>query len=154
MEDAVEGGMSRGWYAIDRTLLLPGSATEVMALIEDIESYPAFMDVCLAAQIEARGDNWVIARLRIRAGLLQEQLCTRNTQVPDGLDMEMVSGPLEGLEGQWRAHPLPGGGTRVSLRLRLQLHWSQRLLTHRVEAAIDRLLGLISERSYQLYEGF
>ena len=57
---------------IDRSALLLYPAQAMFDLVNDIESYPSFMDGCVGAEVIARTDTAVEARLHLaKAGIRQ-----------------------------------------------------------------------------------
>ena len=91
----------------------------MFALINDIESYPAFVPGCTHARIESRSPEEIVATLRVRKGPLNAEITTRNTLEPDRLvKLALVRGPFSELEGEWRLAPVGTNGCRVELYMR------------------------------------
>jgi ribosome-associated toxin RatA of RatAB toxin-antitoxin module len=91
----------------------------MFALINDIESYPAFVPGCTHARIESRTPSEIVATIGVRRGPLNTEITTRNTLEPDRrIAMTLVRGPFRELEGEWKLTPVGADGCRVELYLR------------------------------------
>lgn len=106
---------------LTRSALVPHSAAEIYALIVDVERYPRFLPWCVAAEVEARGADFMLASLSIRRGPLRAEFATRNQLEPDrSVSMSLVRGPFRSLEGGWLLTPLGDDGCKVELRMRFE----------------------------------
>ena len=112
---------------IRRHTRVPYSAGEMLALVNDIASYPAFLHWCRAARIEKSSGTLVEAALDIGIGGIHKTMRTRNrTQVTEGgganIRIEMLEGPLKHLVGEWNFTDRPDGGSEVELVLDYEVH--------------------------------
>ena len=74
----------------------------MFTLVNDIESYPAFLPWCRRARVASRTDGELTATIEIAKGPIAKQFSTRNTLAPDRrIDMHLVSGPFRALRGAW-----------------------------------------------------
>ena len=90
----------------------------MFALINDIESYPAFVPGCTHARIESRTPTQIVATIGVRRGPMRAEITTRNTLESDRrIKMALVRGPFRELEGEWKLTPV-GAGCRVELAMR------------------------------------
>jgi ribosome-associated toxin RatA of RatAB toxin-antitoxin module len=124
---------------IDRSALVMYSARQMYDLVNDIESYPLFMQGCQKARVISRTDSEVIGELTLGKAGLQHSFTTRNTVKPgEEMCMGLVEGPFrtfgasmalsaaggECLQGQpadgvrfcWRINGLCAGETLQSFR--------------------------------------
>jgi ribosome-associated toxin RatA of RatAB toxin-antitoxin module len=91
----------------------------MFALINDIESYPAFVPGCTGAAVVSRTEDEIVASLAVRRGALKAEFTTRNRLEPERrIVMQLVKGPFRELEGEWLLTPIGENGCRVELRLR------------------------------------
>jgi ribosome-associated toxin RatA of RatAB toxin-antitoxin module len=91
----------------------------MFALINDIESYPAFVPGCTHARVESRTPHEIVATLVVKKGPLRAELTTRNTLEQDKrVTMSLVKGPFRELEGEWILSPVGAEGCRVDLSMR------------------------------------
>jgi len=107
---------------IHRSALLLYPAQLMFALVDDIESYPRFMDGCVGAEVISRNEDFVEARLHLAKAGIRQSFTTRNRlQAPDSIDMELVEGPFEVFEGRWSFEALREDACKVSLTLSFRL---------------------------------
>jgi len=91
----------------------------MFALINDIESYPAFVPGCTHARVESRGPTEIVATLGVRKGPMHAELTTRNTlELDRRVTMNLVQGPFKELTGEWTLTPVGENGCRVDLSMR------------------------------------
>ncbi|WP_414040277.1 type II toxin-antitoxin system RatA family toxin [Acidithiobacillus sp. M4-SHS-6] len=107
-------------HHIRKTAVLPYSASQVMALIEDIRSYPQFLPWCGRTRIIQDRDEEVVAEITIAHGAFGKSFTTKNRyQRPKLAEVRLVNGPFRFLEGLWQLEPDPKG-TRVTLDMRFE----------------------------------
>ena len=107
---------------IHRSALLLYPAPALFALVNDIESYPSFMDGCVDAVVLSRTEEIVEARLHLAKAGIRQSFTTRNRlRAPVVIMMELVEGPFESFEGQWSFEALREDACKVSLRLAFRL---------------------------------
>lgn len=76
-------------------------------LINDIESYPAFIPWCTHAKVLTKSDRQIVATIGVKQGPLQSEFTTRNDLEPARrILMHLVSGPFRLLEGEWLLTPI------------------------------------------------
>jgi len=103
---------------VTRSALVAQPPSRMFALINDIESYPAFVPGCTHARVESRTPAQIVATLGVRRGPMRAEITTRNTLEPDRrIKMALVRGPFRELEGEWKLTPV-GEGCRVELAMR------------------------------------
>jgi ribosome-associated toxin RatA of RatAB toxin-antitoxin module len=91
----------------------------MFALINDIESYPAFVPGCTHARVESRTPSEIVATIGVRRGPLRAEITTRNALDPDRrVTMTLVRGPFSELEGEWKLTPVGAEGCKVELFMR------------------------------------
>ena len=139
---------------IDQSALLPYSAEQMFALVNDIESYPLFMDGCLGAEIISRDDQEIIGRLELGKAGLRYAFTTRNTLHPPlRMDMTLVDGPFRKLDATWTFQPLNAGASKVSLKM--EFEFSSGLVDMALKRLFDstsrNLVNAICRRAEALY---
>jgi ribosome-associated toxin RatA of RatAB toxin-antitoxin module len=106
---------------VKRTALIAEAPARMYQLINDIERYPEFVPGCVAARVDSRQGNEMVATLNIKRGPLRAEFTTRNLLEPDKrVLMQFVSGPFRVLEGLWTLTPLGDLGCRVELEMRFE----------------------------------
>ena len=116
---------------IQRSARVPYSAGQMLALVNDIDSYPEFLHWCHAACIERTSGAVVEAALEIGIRGIYKTIRTRNTTSPADdaghpatIRIEMVEGPLKSLHGAWTFADAAEGGSNVVLHLEYEVHLS------------------------------
>lgn len=103
---------------IDRNAMVPYSAEQMYALVDDVESYPEFLPWCEAATLQSRTDAELVAGLKVGFGALNTTFTTRNTlQPPEQMTLELEDGPFSSLTGCWRFDALGADGCEVTLHI-------------------------------------
>src|SRR2546423_9188740 len=109
---------------IKHSALVAQPPARLFDLINDIESYPAFIPWCKHARVLSRSDREIVATIGVQRGPLQSEFTTRNELEQDRrIAMHLVSGPFKMLEGEWLltpiAQPVDGAvGCRVQLTMK------------------------------------
>ncbi|MEX1670472.1 type II toxin-antitoxin system RatA family toxin [Zhongshania guokunii] len=107
---------------IRRSALLPYSADVVYELINDVAAYPQYMDGCVGAEVLARSDDMMEARLDLAKAGIKLSFITRNKLVAGrSVSLSLVDGPFEDLRGEWTLLALSDEACKVSLHLRFSL---------------------------------
>ena len=132
--------------SVSRSALVPYSASEMFALVADVEKYPGFIPWCRAARVRAPGEDSVEASLEIGRGPIRKTFTTRNVMTPNSrIDIGLVDGPFKHLQGCWQFIGLDGAGSRIALNLEFELS----------NALLRRTLGpLFSEITNSMVDAF
>lgn len=114
--------------SISKSALVPYSPAEMFALVDDIEAYPEFLPWCRATQVLERNEDEVRATIALSKGGVDKSFttCNRN-QGHKMIEMRLVEGPFQRLEGFWRFTPLGDDGCKVSLDL--EFEFASRMLS-------------------------
>ena len=103
---------------IERSALVTFSAAQMFALVNDVASYPTFMDGCVGAEVLERSDAELVARLDLSKAGINQSFVTRNQLTPPTLmTLTLVDGPFEHLSGEWRFLVLAEDACKVSFTL-------------------------------------
>lgn len=103
---------------IQRSALVMHSAEEMYSLVNDIESYPRYMDGCCDAEILEADKDYMVARLDLKKGGVAYSFATRNELFPfNEIRLNLHSGPLKQLKGAWTFKALTDTACKVSLYL-------------------------------------
>ncbi|NVJ62133.1 MAG: type II toxin-antitoxin system RatA family toxin [Gammaproteobacteria bacterium] len=103
---------------VEKSALVPVSAEKVFNVVNDVESYPSFVDGCSAARIIESSEVEMTAKLQIsKAGYVNE-FTTRNELVKgECIKLTLVDGPFDYLVGEWRFQSLDEHACRVNFTL-------------------------------------
>ncbi len=139
---------------INRSALLPYAAGQLFELVNDIESYPQYMDGCVGAEVLRREDDLIEARLDLARGGIRQSFCTRNTLVvSEQITLELLEGPFEYFGGSWDFRALGDSACKVSLNLEFTINngllgaAAARLF----ERVTNNLVDSVSKRATELY---
>ncbi len=109
-------------HSVKRSALVSFSAEQMFALVNDIETYPQYMEGCVGAKILKREGNWLEAELELsKAGVTQRFITRNHLEPPERMTMVLVDGPFKRLEGAWQFTPLAAGACKVSFELEFEL---------------------------------
>lgn len=107
-------------HHICKSAVLPYSAGQIMALIEDIRAYPQFLPWCGRTRVIQDKGEEVVAEITISHGAFGKSFTTKNRyQRPKLAEVRLVNGPFRFLEGLWQLEHDPKG-TRVTLDMRFE----------------------------------
>ena len=139
---------------ISQSALLPYSAEQMFALVNDIAAYPQFMQGCLGAEVLAAQPDEVTARLELGKAGLRYALTTRNALFPPvRMTMTLVDGPFSAFSAEWRFVPLAEAACKTCLDMRFE--FGAGLLNVALKALFEAtsrdLVNAISKRAEQLY---
>lgn len=123
---------------ISRSAILEHAAGKLYALVEDIESYPAFLPWCAEARVLSREASSTTARLAVAVKGIRQSFTTRNENRPgEAIDMRLVEGPFRRFDASWRFVPLGEDACRIEFTL--EYEFSSRLLAKMLEPLFDRM---------------
>ncbi len=106
---------------IERTAMVLHPAHVMFDLVNDIESYPEYMEGCEAAEVLFRAEHEVVARLDLTRAGIRQSFTTRNWLArPEGIEMVLEEGPFTRLHGRWQFNALSETACKVSLLLEFQ----------------------------------
>jgi len=139
---------------IQRSALVMYPAMDMYALVNDVASYPAYMEGCENAEILEQGEGFMVARLDLRKGGVSYSFTTRNTLTPgEEIRLALQDGPFKHLSGAWTFKPLTDKACKVSLHLEFEI--SSQLLAVAVNSLFssvaNNLVNAISQRAAVLY---
>ena len=137
-----------------RSALVPHSAAQMYAIVNDVEHYPEFVPWCSGSEFKMLADNQKQATLHFSRGTIKTAFTTRNT-LTEGeiIAMQLLDGPFKQLHGAWTFTDIDDIGSRVELALQFEL--SNPMLKIALEAFFnqlcDRMVSSFVERARQLY---
>lgn len=133
---------------IERSALVPYSAEQMFRLVDDIESYPAFMQGCQEARIIERNDDEVVGELTLGKAGIRQSFTTRNRlDPPHRMEMSLVEGPFTDFNAVWTFQPLSEEACKVSLRMQFRFSSGlmgmalNRLFQHSANALVDDIVA-------------
>lgn len=121
---------------VTRSALVPYSAEQMFALVEDLERYPEFVPwIASAKKLDSTPDQ-VTGRLEMQRSGVRETFTTRNfLKRPTEMLMTLVDGPFKMFEGRWTFTPLGDKGVKVGLTIRFEF--------------ANAMLGMLLSRAFE-----
>ena len=139
--------------SIARSAIVEHAATEMYALVDDIEAYPRFLPWCLEARVEQTGAR---KRATLTAGLggIRQSFTTENENQPGrSIDLRLVEGPFRQFNAAWRFTPLGEHACQIEFSMRYQ--FSSRALAKLLEPLFhqiaDTTVDAFTRRADELY---
>ncbi len=139
---------------VERTALVPYTAAQMYALVNDVSRYPEFLPWCVGAQVHDVSPTERNATVKVARGVLQSEFTTRNHLTPDALiHMQLTHGPFRDLTGDWRFDAIGERGSRVSFRV--QFEFKNRLTAAAFNAVFESvcagIVDAFAQRARQVY---
>jgi ribosome-associated toxin RatA of RatAB toxin-antitoxin module len=124
---------------IKRSALLMLPVEHLYRLVNDVESYPQFIDGCVGSEVFERTDTELKARLDLAKAGVKLSFTTHNTMQPNELIvLHLIDGPFKAFKGEWRFTRLQDNACKVEFEL--QFEFNNALLS----AAVAKLLDSVS----------
>ena len=139
---------------VNRSALVPYSAEQMFALVEDVEAYPSFLPWCNDVEVHSRDGDVVEVTLELHKGSLSKRFRTRNTlHHCDAMDLALIGGPFKQLSGGWRFQQLGEEGSKVALNL--EFEFNSRMLDMVIGAYFEdicnKLVDAFTRRAAVIY---
>ncbi|ARP94252.1 type II toxin-antitoxin system RatA family toxin [Bordetella genomosp. 13] len=125
-------------HTVQRSVLVPYSASQMFDLVADVEKYPEFMPWCGGAEVQSRDEKGMQATITISLAGLKQRFTTRNTHdYPNRINLELVDGPFSRLVGNWQFQALAEDACKVLFTL--EYAFSNRALEMVVGPVFNRI---------------
>jgi len=140
---------------IRRSALMPYPVHFMYDIVNDVESYPEFLPWCGDVKINQLNNSSMEASILMRGAGLNHWFKTRNSMVPgQSIEMELVEGPFNKLEGLWSFTPIDSDGCKIELMLQFEI--KQGLASTLIAPAFSRIANTMvdsfCERARDRYE--
>jgi coenzyme Q-binding protein COQ10 len=134
---------------------VPYTSREMFNLVADVDHYKEFLPWCRDSRIvRCEKNNVVVAELQVGYGPIHTTFATRNAhRTNQAIEMKLVEGPFEFLEGNWHFEPLPDGGSTMSLDIRFEFahRHLEAPFNHMFREAMESLVRAFKDRAAELY---
>ena len=140
--------------SVSRSALVPYSASQMYALVEDFLAYPDFLPWCTGATLHFRDDETIEASLALQRGGIKKLFTTRNTLQPGiAMGIALVGGPFRHLAGGWQFEQLGEDGSKVSLELDFEFEnrVTDTLFGRYFESTCNSLIDSFTKRAHEIY---
>ena len=139
---------------INRSALVPYSAAEMYALVDDIDSYCEFLPWCRSSRVLSRDEDQVRATIEIARGGVNKSFTTVNRlQRHKMIEIRLVEGPFQHLEGFWRFEQLSDDACKVCLDM--DFAFSNRIMGMMIGPVFGQIAGSLVDafvqRAHQAY---
>lgn len=139
---------------VKKSALVLYSAAEMYNLVNDIETYPQFLPWCRSTRVVLCGEDELRATIEMAKGAVHKTFTTSNRmQKYKMIDIRLLEGPFQHLEGYWRFEPLRADACKVSLDM--EFEFSNALLRKVVEPVFKQiansLVDAFCKRAVDLY---
>jgi ribosome-associated toxin RatA of RatAB toxin-antitoxin module len=139
---------------VERSAIVPHSAAELYALVEDIERYPQFLPWCTGAVVKTRSPGATLATLTIGVRGITQSFTTQNeNRAPEAIDLRLVEGPFRHFAAAWRFAPLDAKACKVEFAM--EFEFSSRALAMVLQPLFERMAdGMVdafTRRAEQVY---
>ena len=106
---------------VRKSALVPHSAGQMYALVNDVDAYAEFLPWCRSSRIVTLTGNGYIGEIEIaKAGIVQS-FQTRNILTPEEqVRISLEKGPFKHLHGDWNFIPLRADASKVELILEFE----------------------------------
>ncbi len=139
---------------VSRSALVPYTAEQMYALVEDVLEYPKFLPWCTNATLHSKDAESIEASLELQKSGIRKTFRTRNSLQPFvAMGIALVGGPFKHLDGGWRFDQLGGDGSKVSLQLEFEFEsrMMDALLGHYFEETCNSLIDSFTRRAHEIY---
>ncbi len=103
-------------HTLKRHAIVPYSAAQMFALVNNVADYPRFLPWCKTSTVTTQTETEVVASLDIAWKGIHQSFTTRNElYLPDRIEIRLVNGPLRYMEGVWLFQALDEMACKVSL---------------------------------------
>lgn len=94
------------------------SAEEMFSLVEDVESYPAFIPWCVGSTVHEREGDRTVATLEVGyKGLRQSFTTVNRNRRGESIDLALLKGPFRHFAAGWRFKALGAAAARIEFSL-------------------------------------
>ncbi|HQU62751.1 MAG: type II toxin-antitoxin system RatA family toxin [Nitrosomonas sp.] len=103
---------------IEKTVLVSYSAEKMFNLVDDVAKYPEFLPWCDGTTVVHLSETVTHATVNINYHHVKHSFSTENKRNPPLLiEMHLLNGPFEHLDGHWRFIPLSDEACKIEFRL-------------------------------------
>ena len=139
---------------VSRSALVPFSADQMYALVEDFLAYPDFLPWCTGATLHFRDEETIEASLELQRSGIKKSFTTRNTLQPGvAMGIALVGGPFRHLAGGWEFEQLGEDGSKVLLELDFEFEnrVTDALFGRYFESTCNSLIDSFTQRAHEMY---
>jgi len=103
---------------IEKSVLIGYSASRMFALVDKVEDYPKFLPWCGGSSVVPQNETVTHATIVIDYYYMNHRFTTENIRKkPELIEMTLLNGPFQNLDGHWRFIPLAENACKIEFRL-------------------------------------
>ena len=112
---------------VEKSVLVPYSAQQMFALVDNVAEYPQFLPWCGGASVDSVEGNTIQATIHINYHNIKQSFTTENVRhAPRRIEIRLKDGPFQSLDGSWHFIPLSESACKIELSLHYE--FSSKLL--------------------------
>lgn len=124
---------------VEKSALVPYSAQAMFDLVADVERYKDFLPWCSDSALVSQREDQLCGRIEVsRLGIRQAFSTCNKLQPPEWMGIELLEGPFQHLQGEWRFIPLREDACKVMLKM--EFEFSGKL----IDAAFGRVFNQVA----------
>lgn len=129
---------------INRNALVPYSAAEMFALVDDIDAYQEFLPWCKSSRVLSRDEDLVRGAIELSRGGIEKSFTTANRiQKNKMIEVRLEEGPFHHLEGFWQFDALDEQASKISLLL--EFEFSSKLLGLTIGPVFNQVANMMMD---------
>ena len=140
---------------VNRSALLPYSAHDMYCLVNDVASYPQFMDGCSSVDIIEHTDELMRATLYLKKAGMEVSFTTCNQLVAGtSIEMYLQNGPFKTFNGLWQFKALSDSACKLTLDLEFEFksRTLAKLATGVFSGVSSNLVDSLCKRADEIYK--
>ena len=142
--------------SISKSTVVSFTAEQMYSLVNDVESYPEFLQWCSASEVHEQQTNYMKASVSLAVGAIKQTFTTENTLQPGKrIDVQLASGPFKQLNGFWEFEPAGEGMCRIIFQMNFEYkNIIVKMALNKIFQRIgDTLVASFIDRAKALYAG-
>ena len=105
-------------HRISKSAIVPHTPQQMFELVNNINDYSNFLNWCDSSSILNETGNQITASVQINKNGFKQTFTTINSSTPyEAIKMQLLDGPFDELQGEWRFEPLGENAAKVYLDL-------------------------------------
>lgn len=140
---------------VNRSALLPYSAHDMYCLVNDVASYPQFMDGCSSVDIIEHTNQLMRATLYLKKAGMEVSFTTCNQLVAGtSIEMYLQDGPFKTFNGLWQFNALSDSACKLTLDLEFEFksRTLAKLATGMFSGVSSNLVDSLCKRADEIYK--
>ena len=104
---------------IKKSVIVSSTPEKMFNLVSDIAHYSKYLPWCTKSEIKDEYDNIVVGAIYLEYLKIKTHFVTKNINTPNSkIEMELVEGPFNFLNGLWSFTPLGENGCKIDFSLK------------------------------------